>query len=206
MLGRKPALEAQSRSPPPARGRAVGGVLDMGGVRTPVTISVVLMGVSGCGKTAVGRLAAARLGWPYREGDELHPAANVAKMAAGHPLDDEDRWPWLQAVAAWIGEREQSREDALITCSALKRSYRGLLSTDHSSVWFVHLDVDPDVLRARLRARRGHFMPPSLLESQLAALQSLGPDEPGATISADAALDVVVGRVIESLPALGQLR
>ena len=171
-----------------------------------MTTSLVLMGVSGCGKTAVGRLAAARLGWPYREGDELHPAANVAKMAAGHPLDDQDRWPWLQAVAAWIGEREQSCQDALITCSALKRSYRGLLSTDHPSVWFVHLDVDPDVLRARLRARRGHFMPPSLLESQLATLQSLGPDEPGATISADAALDVVVGRVVESLPAQGQLR
>ncbi len=144
---------------------------------------VVVMGVSGCGKTTVGRGLAEELGWPYQEGDDLHPAANIAKMAAGIPLDDADRQPWLEAVAAWIGQREQAGQSAVITCSALKRGYRDLLREGHESAWFAFLDVPVDVLRERLRARRGHYMPASLLDSQLATLEPLQPDEPGETLS-----------------------
>lgn len=168
--------------------------------RSQLTTSVVVMGVSGCGKTAVARAAAERLGWPYREGDELHPPANVAKMAAGQALDDDDRWPWLRAIAAWVGGRERAGRDAILTCSALKRSYRDLLRKGHPSVWFAHLDVRPEVLRVRLEARRGHFMPASLLGSQLATLQALQPDEPGTTLSADGPLDDVLDQLLRTLP------
>jgi gluconokinase len=143
------------------------------------TVTLVLMGVSGVGKTSVSVALIARTGWRFVEGDDLHPEANRAKMAAGQPLDDDDRWPWLRRVAAWIGEQEAAGRDAIVTCSALKRSYRDLLREGHPSVRFVHLLAPPGLIVERVTARRGHYMPPSLLESQLAILQPLQPDEPG---------------------------
>jgi gluconokinase len=136
---------------------------------------LVLMGVSGCGKSTVGGVLAGRLGWPFEEGDDLHPPENVAKMAAGHPLTDADRWPWLARIRTWMDAREAAAENGIVTCSALKRSYRDVLRDEH--VLFVYLAGTREQLRARLAARQGHFMPTSLLDSQLADLQEPGPDE-----------------------------
>ena len=130
------------------------------------------MGVSGSGKTTVGTALAKRLGWLFIEGDDFHPAANVAKMAAGHPLTDADRAPWLAALRQRIEEALASGESAVIACSALKHTYRSVLAGDDpESVKFVQLDVPIEVLRERLERRHGHFMPVSLLESQLATLE-----------------------------------
>jgi carbohydrate kinase (thermoresistant glucokinase family) len=131
------------------------------------------MGVSGSGKTTVGTALAKRLGWLFIEGDDFHPAANVAKMAAGHPLTDADRAPWLAALRQRIEEALASGESAVIACSALKHTYRSVLAGDDpESVRFVQLDVPIEVLRERLAHRQGHFMPVSLLESQLQTLES----------------------------------
>jgi gluconokinase len=150
---------------------------------TPGTTSIVVMGVSGSGKSTVADGLVQRLGWEFAEGDEFHPPENVAKMRAGTPLDDEDRWPWLRRLADWIGEHERSGGSVVVTCSALKRSYRDLLRDGHPSVWFAHVTVDAKLLRQRLEERSGHYMPPALLDSQLAALEPLEDDEPGAAIS-----------------------
>lgn len=136
---------------------------------------LVMMGVSGCGKSTVGRVLAGRLGWPLEEGDDLHPPENVTKMAAGHPLDDDDRGPWLQHIRRWIEEREAAGENGIVTCSALKRRYRDVLRDDE--VVFVHLSGTREQLLNRLTSRQGHFMPASLLDSQLADLEPPGPDE-----------------------------
>jgi gluconokinase len=160
------------------------------------TQTLVVMGVSGSGKTTVARGVAARRGWTYLEGDDFHPRANVTKMASGRPLDDEDRWPWLRAVAERIGTAEVSGEDLVVTCSALKRTYRDLLRDGHPSVRFCLLDVSPDELRRRLHTRRGHYMPASLLDSQLATLEPLGPDERGVTVPADEDPDRVLRDVL----------
>src|SRR5918912_3722621 len=132
----------------------------------PATTSIVVMGVSGSGKTSVAQELTRQLGWDYIEGDALHPEANVAKMSAGIPLDDADRWPWLRRIAEVIGEHEAAGSSFLVTCSALKRSYRDLLRNGHPSVWFAHVQVSQEVLTDRLRQRQGHYMPPSLLGSQ----------------------------------------
>jgi gluconokinase len=163
-------------------------------------ISVVVMGPSGCGKTTVMRQLARRLGWPTAEGDDFHPAANVAKMAAGHPLTDEDRWPWLDAVASWIGEQEAAGRPAIVTCSALRRSYRDRLRRGHPSAWFAELVVPEAELARRVRARHHGYMPASLLQSQLAALEPLGPDEPGAGFRADRAPAAVADEILGQLP------
>jgi carbohydrate kinase (thermoresistant glucokinase family) len=134
-----------------------------------------MMGVTGSGKSTVACLLADRLDWPFEEGDDLHPEANVKKMAQGHPLTDEDRWPWLARVRAWIDERVAAGEPGIITCSALKRSYRDVLRNEH--VLFVYLAGTREQLLIRLRARQGHFMPVSLLDSQLADLEPPGADE-----------------------------
>jgi gluconokinase len=159
---------------------------------TPRTTSIVVMGVSGSGKSTVAERLVERLGWEFAEGDDFHPPANVEKMRAGRPLDDDDRWPWLRRLADWIGERERAGRSVVVTCSALKRSYRDLLCDGHPSVWFAHVTADADLIRRRIESRTGHYMPSSLLESQLATLEPLQDDEPGARVSgAGAPADVV---------------
>jgi gluconokinase len=166
----------------------------------PRTLTVVVMGVSGTGKTTIGRAVADREGWPFAEGDQFHPDANVAKMRQGIPLDDDDRWPWLHAIADWIGEQEASGRSAVVACSALKRSYRDLLTAGHPSVWFAHLTAPEAELDRRLRSRPGHYMPASLLPSQLHTLQPLEPDEPGAVIHDEGNVTDVVSLVTAAMP------
>ncbi|MDM4762422.1 gluconokinase [Galbitalea sp. SE-J8] len=152
------------------------------------------MGVAGSGKSTLAATLAERLGWPFAEGDALHPEANVAKMAAGTPLTDEDRWPWLERVAAWIRQREEAGEPGVVTCSALKRAYRDVLRTPNSA--FVYLHGPREVLAERLATRSGHFMPPSLLDSQLDTLEPLETDEVGIQVDVElepeAAADLVI--------------
>ncbi len=144
-----------------------------------VPTTVIVMGVSASGKTTDAEGLAGRLGWEFAEGDDFHPEANVEKMRSGQPLDDDDRWPWLRELASFIGEHELDARNLVVTCSALKRSYRDVLRAGHESVYFVHVDVARGELERRLRERRGHYMPPTLLDSQLATLEPLGPDEDG---------------------------
>jgi gluconokinase len=157
------------------------------------------MGVSGSGKSTVMGELIGRLGWRSAEADEFMPAANVDKMRAGHPLTDEDRWPWLRALADWTGEREAASESAVMTCSALRRPYRDLLRDGHDSVWFAELDVPEAELADRLAHRSGHYMPASLLRSQLDTLEPLEPDEPGARIAADRPAHVVAEAILAAL-------
>ncbi|MFJ4082851.1 gluconokinase [Streptomyces iakyrus] len=144
---------------------------------------VVVMGVSGSGKTTVGRLLARRLGVPYAEGDDFHPAANVAKMRAGHPLDDTDRRPWLEEIARWLAGHADS--GGVVTCSALKRRYRDRLVSAAPGTFFLHLDGSPELIAERITARQGHFMAPELLRTQFADLEPMGEDEAGAAIPID---------------------
>ncbi|MET7993214.1 gluconokinase [Amycolatopsis sp. NPDC005232] len=137
---------------------------------------IVVMGVSGSGKTTVGEALAERLGVEYAEADTFHPKANIEKMTAGHALTDADREPWLQAISHWIATHQKS--GGIVSSSALKRRYRDELRAG-GSVWFLHLHGDRDVLAERMQARKGHFMPVTLLDSQLADLEPLQPDEPG---------------------------
>lgn len=141
---------------------------------------LVVMGVSGTGKSTVAGILAGRLSWDLQEGDDLHPAANVAKMHAGHPLNDDDRWPWLDKIAAWITYHLESGLPGIVTCSALKRSYRDKLRAP--GVVFVHLSGTREMIFERISKRQDHFMPTSLLDSQLATLEELGPDESGVVI------------------------
>jgi gluconokinase len=166
---------------------------------TPPPTCVVVMGVSGAGKTTVATTLARRLDWEFGEGDDHHPAANVEKMRAGIPLDDDDRKPWLQELAAWIGEREQSGRSCVLTCSALKRAYRDLLREGNEGVWFAHVDVPEAVLAERLSSRQGHYMPPSLLTSQLATLEPLQDDEAGITVPGTGNADEVVESILAAL-------
>ncbi|WP_370970845.1 gluconokinase [Amycolatopsis sp. cg9] len=138
---------------------------------------IVVMGVSGSGKTTIGTALAGALDVEYAEADSFHPKANIDKMTAGHPLTDEDRAPWLEAIADWI--REHQAAGGVVTSSALKRRYRDVLRTG-GNVWFAHLHGDREILAERMKSRSGHFMPVSLLDSQLADLEALEPDEPGA--------------------------
>jgi gluconokinase len=154
------------------------------------------MGVSGSGKSTVMKRMVERLGWPSAEADDFHSSANVAKMSAGRPLTDDDRWPWLRAIAAWIGEREMAAENAVVTCSALRRRYRDFLRKGHASVRFAHLVVDRKVLEPRMDQRRGHYMPPSLLGSQLETLEPLDRDEPGIVVSGELPPDRIVDQIV----------
>ena len=171
--------------------------MQVDGTFPPTT--VVVMGVSGSGKTTVAERLAERLDWEFAEGDDFHPRANVEKMAAGHPLDDADRRPWLRTIGGWIDQREAAGRSVVVTCSALKRSYRDLLREGRPSVWFAHVTADAEVLRDRLRERTGHYMPASLLESQLATLEPLQPDEAGAEISGAGSPDAVVDDLLTAL-------
>ncbi len=138
---------------------------------------VIVAGISGSGKTTVGALLAGRLGWPFADADDFHPAANVEKMRAGIPLTDEDRWPWLRAIGVWMDERIARGEPAVITCSALKRSYRDRLLVGRPGARMVFLAPTREVLAGRLAARHGHFFPEQLLASQFDALEPPEPDE-----------------------------
>jgi gluconokinase len=159
---------------------------------------LVLMGVAGVGKSTVAAALSRRLGWELGEGDDLHPAANVALMAAGIPLTDEDRWPWLDRVATWIGQRTCTGRSAVITCSALTAAYRDRLRTP--AVAFVYLHGSPEVIGARLAARRGHFLPAGLLASQLATLQPPLGEPEVLVVDVDAAtVDQIVDEVISGL-------
>ncbi|MDM7890431.1 gluconokinase [Curtobacterium caseinilyticum] len=144
---------------------------------------LVVMGVSGSGKSTLAATVAERLGWAFAEGDEMHPAANVEKMQAGTPLTDEDRWPWLGTIAGWIRSHLEGGVPGVVTCSALKRSYRDVLRAP--GVVFVHVAGDTALIEQRMSARSGHFMPTSLLASQLATLEPPQPDEAHLTVSAD---------------------
>jgi len=170
------------------------------------SVTVVVMGVSGTGKTTLGQALAARLGWQMLEGDDLHPAVNVAKMRSGHPLDDDDRRPWLQSIAAWIGARESDGADSVVACSALKRSYRDLLRDGHPSVLFCHLTAPRAQLAERLARRQGHFMTATLLDSQLATLEPLEPDETGVTVPDNGDPDHVLAYCLTALAPLIALR
>ncbi len=138
---------------------------------------LVVMGVAGSGKTTIARALAERLGWRFQEGDALHPPANVAKMSAGTPLTDEDRWPWLHAIAAVIDTWRAEGASGIVTCSALKRAYREILIGNRPDVRLVHLAGDKPLIAARMAARKGHFMPTALLDSQFATLEPPRDDE-----------------------------
>ncbi|MFF1573674.1 gluconokinase [Leifsonia sp. NPDC058292] len=142
---------------------------------------VVVMGVSGSGKSTVGAVLADRLGVPFVDGDALHPPANVAKMASGIPLDDSDRWPWLAAVGRTLADAAGT--GMVVACSALRRAYRGAILAEAPDAVFVELDGSLDLVGERIGSRRGHFMPPTLLDSQLALLEPLAADEPGIRVS-----------------------
>lgn len=157
------------------------------------------MGVSGCGKSTLGARLASILSWVFQEGDSLHPPANVAKMAAGQPLDDADRGPWLAAVAAWIDDRRAAGEAGVVTCSALKRAYRERLSRGRPQMRTIFLSGSPDLIAGRLAGRSDHFMPASLLASQFAALEPPGPKEGAITIDAALAVEDQVALVMGAL-------
>ena len=160
---------------------------------------LVVMGVSGSGKTVVAEAMAARLHWAFQEGDALHPAANVAKMHAGTPLTDADRWPWLDIVAAWIDARLAAGENGIVTCSALKRAYRDRIVGQRAGVRLVYLYGSHELLSARIAARQGHFMPASLLDSQLATLEPPGADECPIALDVAATPDQLADRVVAAL-------
>lgn len=160
-------------------------------------MNIVVMGVSGSGKTVIGKALAAALDLPFEEGDDLHPPANRAKMAAGHPLDDDDRAPWLDAIAAWL---ELHRSDgSVVSCSALKQSYRTRLRNADPALRFVMLDVPPALLRDRVTQRHGHFMPASLLDSQLATLERPADGEGAIAVCNDRPIDQMVAEIVERL-------
>jgi gluconokinase len=157
------------------------------------------MGVSGSGKTTIARGVAEREGWLLVEGDAFHPPANVAKMHAGTPLTDEDRWPWLRAIAREIDVMRAQGQSAVVACSALKRAYREILIGDRSDVILVYLQGSKALIAGRLAARKDHFMPPALLDSQFATLEEPGEDEQALVVSIDGPVDAIVDEVVRQL-------
>jgi gluconokinase len=158
------------------------------------------MGVSGSGKSTIAEKLAERMGWRYEDGDTFHPASNVAKMSAGHPLTDEDRWPWLQAIADEIDRACKAGEHLAVACSALKHSYRDVLAHGRDDVRIVYLRGTQELIAGRLTERKGHFMPPGLLASQFKTLEPPGPDENPLMVSIDASVEEIVDDIT------GQLR
>jgi gluconokinase len=165
--------------------------------RTPCAL--IMMGVSGSGKSTIADKLAERIGWRSVDGDKFHPASNIAKMSAGHPLTDEDRWPWLKAIAAEIDRSCKTGEKAVIACSALKRSYREILVHGRNDVRIIYLDGSQQLIAERLARRRGHFMPPGLLESQFKTLEPPDQSENPVTVSIDSAPDDIVHNIIQQL-------
>jgi len=161
--------------------------------------ALVVMGVSGSGKSTVADRLAKRLAWTFEDGDRFHPASNVAKMHAGHPLTDEDRWPWLQAIAGEIDRVCAAGEHAVIACSALKRAYRDLLVHGRSDVRIVFLKGTQPLIADRLAQRKGHFMPPGLLDSQFKTLEPPDTSEDPVTVSIDASVEAIVDDIVRQL-------
>ncbi len=165
--------------------------------RTPCAL--VVMGVSGSGKSTIGEKLAERLGWSYEDGDKFHPASNVAKMSAGQPLTDEDRWPWLRAIADEIDSVCEAGEHAVIACSALKHAYRDILVHGRNDVRIIYLKGTQDLIASRLALRKGHFMPPGLLASQFKTLEPPDAGENPVTVSIDASVETIVDDIIRQL-------
>jgi carbohydrate kinase (thermoresistant glucokinase family) len=161
---------------------------------------LIVMGVSGVGKTTIAEALAQKLGWPFQEGDALHPPSNVQKMHAGVPLTDEDRAPWLAAIKRWINARVKAGEPGVVTCSALKRSYRDFLVDGRADVRILYLHSDEATIEARIEHRTGHFMPASLLESQLQTLEEPGPDEQPITVEVAGTVEATVSAALRALP------
>ncbi len=157
------------------------------------------MGVSGSGKSTIATALAERLGWTSEDGDKFHPASNVAKMRSGHPLTDEDRWPWLEAIADEIGRVCEAGGHVVIACSALKRAYRDVLVRDRADVRFVFLDGSQALIADRLAKRKGHFMPAGLLDSQFRTLEPPAADERPITVSIDAPVETIVTNIVAQL-------
>ena len=163
-----------------------------------MTVHLVFMGVSGSGKSTVAQAVRDRLGWEMAEGDDFHPPENVRKMSEGTPLTDADRWGWLESLADWTAERDARGEPTIITCSALRQAYRDVLRRGGEGTFFVHCTGDKYLLIERMNAR-DHFMPPSLLESQLDTLEPLRPDEDGMDVDIALSVDRIVAEVLERL-------
>ena len=161
----------------------------IGAVRDAATSPIVVMGVSGSGKSTVGSALAQRLRVPFVDADTLHPPANVAKMSAGEPLNDDDRYPWLEKVGEWLADH---RAGGVVSCSALKRKYRDQLRAHCPRVEFLYLSGSPELISSRLATRSGHFMPAALLRSQFESLEPLGADEAGVTVDAGQGIDAII--------------
>jgi gluconokinase len=161
--------------------------------------ALIVMGVSGSGKSTIAEKLAARLGWTYEDGDKYHPKSNVEKMSAGHPLTDEDRRPWLQAIADEIDRVCRAGEHAIIACSALKRAYRDILLHGRDDVRFVYLDGTQELIASRLAKRKDHFMPPGLLASQFKTLEPPGADEDPIVVPIDASVEEIVDDIVGRL-------
>jgi len=166
--------------------------------------ALVVIGVSGSGKSTIADHLAERLGWRYEDGDGFHPASNVAKMSAGQPLADADRWPWLQAIADEIDRLSADGERAVIACSALKRAYRDILVHGRDDVRIVFLDGTQNLIAARLAARKGHFMPPGLLASQFKTLERPGANERPIIVSIDVPVEAIVDDIVNQLNLVPQ--
>ena len=169
---------------------------------TPEGTQIVVMGVSASGKSTIGALIAGALGVPFVDGDALHPQANIEKMAGGHPLNDDDRWPWLAIVGDTLAESGKTGPGLVIACSALRRSYRQAILDRAPQARFVHLHGSREVLSARIEGRSGHFMPPSLLDSQFATLEPLAEDEPGFVVDIDKSVAEIVAEAVANIRAL----
>lgn len=166
----------------------------------PQPRALIVMGVSGSGKSTVGEALAQRLGWRYEDADAYHPASNVAKMSAGQPLSDDDRWPWLKAIAAEIDRAIADGGSIVFGCSALKRAYRDVLVHGRNDIRIVFLDGSRELIGGRMAARKNHFMPAGLLDSQFATLERPGPDERPIIASIDAPVEAIVDDIVGQLP------
>lgn len=169
----------------------------MGDEATPCAL--VLMGVSGSGKSTIAEMLAKRLSWRCEDGDKFHPASNIEKMSAGQPLTDDDRWPWLKAIADEIDRLLGKGESVVVACSALKRAYRNVLVHEQENIRIVFLDGTRELIAGRLAARRGHFMPAGLLDSQFKTLEQPTAEERPITVSIDGTVDAIVDDIVSQL-------
>lgn len=171
----------------------------MSAEQDPAFCALIVMGVSGSGKTTIANALGQRLGWIVEDADQFHPESNVTKMSAGIPLTDDDRGPWLRAIAAEIGRKRAADTSIIIACSALKRAYRDILVRDHRDTRIVYLRGAKELIAGRLKARKDHFMPPGLLESQLKTLEEPTEDEHPLVVDIDATVNQIVDRIVARL-------